>query len=161
MTTRRPPSRKDVRASLRALAAAASDQQRAKAAGATLGLDKPERTRAKRPATAAAGASEAQVLNAVIGLLRHHPAVAWAHRLNVGAATYGEQFVRFGWLGAPDIIGQMRDGRILCVECKRERGGRISDAQQDFIYLVRKHGGVAGIVRSVDEAVLLLKYAGV
>jgi hypothetical protein len=47
MTPRRPPSRKDIRATMRALAAAAPDQERAAAAGSTLGLDKPERIRAK------------------------------------------------------------------------------------------------------------------
>lgn len=159
LKARLPPSKVDVRASLRALSATAVDRDKAAASDAAMGLDKPERTRRKAPVTVVRGASEAQVLNAVLALLRRHPAVAWAHRMNTGAATFGEQFVRFGFLGCSDILGQMKDGRLLAVECKAESGGKLSDAQRDFLLLVRKYGGVAGVVRSAVEAALLVKYA--
>ena len=164
MKPQRPPSKRDIRASLRALSAAAPDQERAAAAGATLGLDKPERRIGgtdghKRPATVAAGASEAQVLNAVIGLLRHHPAVAKVWRNNVGMVDFNGQPVRFGFTGLADISFVMKGGRAGFIEVKRERGGLISEAQQTFIDEMRAAGAIAGIVRSVDEAVLLLKYA--
>ncbi len=151
------PTRRQVRDALRQLEAVAPDAGKARAASASLGLDKPERTRAapvKRP-----GASESQVLTAVLALLRRHPAVAWVERMQVGAYETDERYIRYGFVGLSDVIGQMKDGRLLAVEVKRERGGRVSEAQQVFIDKVRAHGGVSGIVRSVDDVVLLLKYA--
>lgn len=162
---RRPksPSGREVRDALRMYAAAAPDPQKAAAASAALGLDREERRRPTdapdRPRERAPGASEAQVLNAVLGLLRRHPAVAWAQRMNVAAFETDDRYVRCGWVGASDVIGQMRDGRFLAVEVKRERGGVVSEAQQAFLDLVRRFGGVAGVVRSADEAALLIKYA--
>lgn len=164
MKPRPKPSGRDVRNALRMYAAAAPDRNKAEQANLDLGLDKPERRKpspdaSKRPATRAPGASEAQVLNAVLGLLRRHPAVAWCHRLNVAAFEADDRYIRCGWVGASDIIGQMKDGRFLAIEVKRERGGVVSEAQQAFIDLVRHHGGVSGVVRSADEAALLIKYA--
>ncbi len=77
------PTRRQVRDALRQLEAFAPDAGKARAASEALGLDKPERTRAaptKRP-----GASESQVLSAVLALLRRHPAVARCERMNAAA----------------------------------------------------------------------------
>jgi hypothetical protein len=152
------PTRRQVRDALRQLEAFAPDAGKARAASEALGLDKPERTRAaptQRP-----GASESQVLSAVLALLRRHPAVAWAERMQVGAYETDERYIRYGFVGLSDIVGQMKGtGAFLAVEVKREHGGRVSPAQQAFIDRVRAHGGVSGIVRSADEAALLIKYA--
>jgi hypothetical protein len=151
------PTRRQVRDALRQLEAFAPDAGKARAASEALGLDKPERTRAapvRRP-----GASESQVLTAVLALLRRHPAVAWVERMQVGAYETDERYIRYGFVGLSDVIGQMKTGAFLAVEVKREHGGRVSAAQQAFIDKVRAHGGVAGVVRSVEETQLLLKYA--
>ena len=151
------PTRRQVRDALRQLEAFAPDEAKARAASASLGLDKPERERkapVRRP-----GASESQVLTAVLGYLRRHPAVAWCERMNTGAFETDERYIKFGFVGLSDVLGQMKDGRILCVECKREHGGKVSEAQQAFIDRVRKHGGVAGVVRGVEEVELLIKYS--
>ena len=151
------PTRRQVREALRQLEAFAPDAGKARAASEALGLDKPERTRAapvRRP-----GASESQVLTAVLALLRRHPAVAWVERMQVGAYETDERYIRYGFVGLSDVIGQMKTGAFLAVEVKREHGGRVSAAQQAFIDKVRAHGGVAGVVRSVEETQLLLKYA--
>ncbi len=152
-----PPTRRQVRDALRQLEAFAPDAGKARAASASLGLDKPERTRAapvKRP-----GASESQVLSAVLALLRRHPAVAWVERMQVGAYETDERYIRYGFVGLSDVIGQMKDGRLLAVEVKREHGGVVSAAQQAFIDRVRAHGGVSGIVRSATEAEMLIRYS--
>jgi hypothetical protein len=104
------------------------------------------------PAKAMPGASEAQVLAAVLAFLRHHPRVAWATRMNVGAMETDNGMVRFGFVGCSDIIGQMRDGRFLAIECKREKGNQLSDAQAAFLDRVRASNGVAGMARSVEDA---------
>lgn len=54
----------------------------------------------------------------------------WCARSNTGAAHFGSAFVKFGVSGAPDIQGLMAPhGRAMAVECKREKGGGLSEAQ--------------------------------
>lgn len=65
---------------------------------------------------------EAAALVEVLLTLRAHPMVAWAERMNSGAARIGGRFVRFGWTGCPDLLGQLKDGRLLGVEVKAEKG---------------------------------------
>jgi hypothetical protein len=104
---------------------------------------------------------EAGVLSAVLKALAIHPAVAWVRRMNTGAVKVGSgpsaRFVRFGFTGCSDILGQMKDGRLLAVECKSDKG-KLSEAQVNFIDTVRAAGGVAGMARSIDDALLIIKY---
>jgi hypothetical protein len=100
---------------------------------------------------------EAAVMSAVLKYLRlRKDRVAWVERLNSGAGQLAfadgarSQWMRFAWRGAPDLIGQMTDGRILCVEVKAP-SGRLRPDQQAFLDVVRKQGGVAFVARSVDD----------
>jgi hypothetical protein len=99
---------------------------------------------------------EAAVLKAVKRALELHPRVAWVERLNSGAGQIAfadgakSQWMRFAWRGAPDLLGQMVDGRILCVEAKRP-SGRLRPDQEAFLNVVRCQGGVAFVARSVDD----------
>lgn len=61
---------------------------------------------------------EAAALVEVLKALTAHPAVAWCYRMNSGAARIGKRFVRFGWPGCPDVLGQLKDGRLIGVEVK-------------------------------------------
>ena len=100
--------------------------------------------------------AEAVVLAAVLRRLRLHRAVAWVERLNSGAGKLAfadgtkSQWLRFSWRGAPDLIGQLTDGRILCVEVKRP-SGRLRPEQEMFLATVRNQGGVAFVARSQDD----------
>lgn len=111
----------------------------------------------RKPSTA----PEADILKAILKLLSLHPSVAWARRMNSGAFQIGPgpsaRWFRAGFVGCSDILGQMRDGRLLAIEVKAARG-KVSDEQQRFIDVVRQHGGVAGVARSVGEADLIIKY---
>jgi hypothetical protein len=60
------------------------------------------------------------------------------------------QFMRFGFPGMPDILGQLKDGRLLAVEVKRP-SGNVSAEQRDFIDRARKDGALAFVARSVDD----------
>lgn len=93
---------------------------------------------------------ERAVLAAVIKALALHPRVAWAHRLNVGAFRDGDRFIRVGFVGCSDIIGQMTDGRFLAVEVKRP-GGKPTEAQVEFLGRVARAGGVAFVAWGVDD----------
>jgi len=93
---------------------------------------------------------EAAALAEVLQALRHHPLVAWANRQNSGVARMGGRFVRFGWPGCSDLLGQLRDGRLLAVECKAPKG-RLQAEQQEFLALVRRFGGVAFLARDCRD----------
>lgn len=93
---------------------------------------------------------EAACLVEVLKTLRGHPAVAWVERQNSGAFKDGKRFVRFGWTGCSDVLGQLRDGRFLAVEVKAP-GGKASDAQQLFLDRVRSAGGAAFIATSAAD----------
>ena len=56
---------------------------------------------------------EAAALVEVLKALNTHPTVAWCERMNSGAARIGARFVRFGFKGCPDVLGQLKDGRLL------------------------------------------------
>lgn len=100
---------------------------------------------------------ERDVQRAVLQLLRAHPLVGWAARINSGAVENANgQFVRFNQIaGCSDIIGQMRTGHFLALEIKRP-GNKPTEPQMLFLRMVEQHGGCAGWCDSVEacEAVI-------
>lgn len=93
---------------------------------------------------------EAAALVEVLQALRGNPAVAWCERQNTGAAKVGGRFVRFGWRGCSDVIGMLKDGRLLAVECKA-KNGRLRPEQKEFLSLVRRFGGVAFVAHDCRD----------
>ena len=93
---------------------------------------------------------EAAALVEVLQALRTHPAVAWCERMNSGAARMGARFVRFGWPGCPDLLGQLKDGRLLGVEVKGP-AGKLRPAQVVFLERIRAAGGVAFLARDCRD----------
>ncbi len=85
---------------------------------------------------------ESAALVEVLMALKAHPAVVWCERMNVGAAKIGNRFIRFGFKGCPDVLGQLRDGRLLGVEVKSPTG-KLRPEQSVFLDRVRGAGGVA------------------
>ena len=87
--------------------------------------------------------------------------VLW--RLGQGVGERGGRFFRGGMIpGASDLIGILTvDGRGIFVafEVKRAKGGVLSGRQKLFLSLVRKMGGFAAAVRSVEEARAALERA--
>ncbi len=93
---------------------------------------------------------EAAALVEVLKALNTHPAVAWCERMNSGAARMGVRFVRFGFKGCPDVLGQLRDGRLLGVEVKAQ-AGRLRPEQALFLERIRGAGGVAFVARDLRD----------
>jgi hypothetical protein len=58
--------------------------------------------------------------------------------------------------GGSDIIGIAPDGRFLAVEVKTTTG-RLRPEQQRFIDAVNAKGGIAGVARSVEDALQLIQ----
>ena len=105
--------------------------------------------------------SEAEILKAILQLLRRHPKVALCWRQNSG--TFQERnrdgsvrYIRANTQrGMSDIMGALMDGRTLAIEVK-SRTGRMRPGQEEFLASIRAAGGVAGVCRSVEDAVRLL-----
>lgn len=95
---------------------------------------------------------EAAALVEVLKALRAHPAVAWCERQNSGAVRVGGRFVRFGWPGCPDVLGQLKDGRLLGVEVKAPTG-RLRPEQAVFLDRIRGAGGVAFVAHDLRDVV--------
>ena len=58
----------------------------------------------------------------------------------------GGRFIRFGWTGCPDVLGQLKDGRLLGVEVKA-KAGRLRPEQAVFLERIRGAGGVDFVAR--------------
>ena len=93
---------------------------------------------------------EAAALVEVLKALNTHPAVAWCERMNSGAARIGARFVRFGFKGCPDVLGQLKDGRLLGVEVKAKTG-RLRPEQAVFLERIRGAGGVSFVARDLRD----------
>ncbi|WP_334108280.1 VRR-NUC domain-containing protein [Methylobacillus sp.] len=102
---------------------------------------------------------EAGALREVLQALSAHPAVAWCERMNSGAARIGKRFIRFGWKGCPDVLGQMKDGRLLGVEVKAAKG-RLRPEQSLFLERIRCAGGVAFMARNCRDVLEALDRTG-
>ena len=99
---------------------------------------------------------EAAALCEVLMALRASPAVAWCERQNTGAAKVGNRFIRFGWPGCSDVIGQLRDGRFLAVEVKSHTG-RLRPEQAIFLDRINGAGGAAFVARNCLDVINNLK----
>lgn len=64
--------------------------------------------------------------------------------------------IKFGLcVGSSDLIGVHYSGRFMAIEVKTETG-RIRPEQITFIDAVNKRGGIAGVCRSVEDAIKLI-----
>lgn len=104
----------------------------------------------QQPARRTNSRPEAAALAEVLKALRAHPAVAWCERMNSGAALVQGRFIRFGWPGCPDVLGQLKDGRLLGVEVKA-KAGRLRPEQALFLERIRCAGGVAFVARDLRD----------
>lgn len=95
------------------------------------------------------GELESVVLRDCLNYLHANGVFCW--RQNTGAFKVDNRFFRSSIAGVSDIIGVLPTGQFLAVECKREKGGRVSEKQKDFLQNVKEHNGVALVVHSWQE----------
>lgn len=94
---------------------------------------------------------------------RNETAGAWIgkqiHRAGDQVTLTDARMMTFGLcVGSSDIVGIAPDGRFLAIEVKTP-AGRPTKEQLRFIEAVRNAGGIAGIARSVDEALDLIRHS--
>ena len=96
--------------------------------------------------------NETALVGMVLRYLRVHKRMAWVQRMNTGVAR---RYVKFGFKGCSDLIGQTIDGRFVALEGKA-KNGIISEEQQLFIDKVKRYHGLAGVCRSIEDVDTLL-----
>lgn len=77
-------------------------------------------------------------------------------RINTGCFKVGKRFIRTANKGTLDFEGYDNHGRFIGIECKRPDGGSLTPEQKERINDINAKGGVAGVVRSGQEAWELL-----
>lgn len=80
-------------------------------------------------------------------------------RMNVGTArTEDGRYLSTGVpAGFSDLFGvRLSDGKAVFIEVKT-KSGRVSEKQKHFIEVMKNAGAVAGVCRSVQEAVRLIE----
>jgi hypothetical protein len=141
---------------------AAMDQLAAISGKPRVLLDIPPEPVKRGPRKPSGQPTEAQILKAVMALLKRHPKVAQCWRQNSG--TFQERnrdgsvrYIRANTQrGMSDIMGVLKDGRTLAIEVKSATG-RMRPGQEAFLATIRQAGGVAGVCRSVEDAQALLE----
>lgn len=95
---------------------------------------------------------ETDIVKACLQYLNLVGVFAWRSNTGAVSGTYKgkDRFIRFGPKGQSDIIGILPDGRFLAVEVKRP-GGKLTFEQDMFLDTIRKRGGVALHVQSLQE----------
>jgi len=84
------------------------------------------------------------------------------YRINSGAMkTPRGGFIRFGAPGMSDIYAIGKAGISIWIECKRPIGGRLSEAQKEFLDCINRNGGIGIVVNSIESLEQQLMEAGV
>ena len=114
---------------------------------------------------------ETKIQNSILVALSQAGCTVW--RVETAGAWVGRQIHKDGstvtlanarmfrtglCTGGSDIIGISPAGRFIAIEVKT-RTGRVSPEQQRFIDAVNRAGGIAGVARSVEDALELIRSA--
>lgn len=99
---------------------------------------------------------EANLQKQIMMALSDAGAIVWRNNTGVLPDKRGIP-VRFGLCpGSSDLIGICPDGRFLAIEVKTPKG-KATEAQERFISAVRATGGRAGVARSVNDALDIMR----
>ena len=108
---------------------------------------------------------ERDVLADVLEAVRGHVKVGWCERVNSGTAVAinpdgSKRYTRFHTIrGMSDLLGQLTDGRILCLEIKRDGATQVPAEQRLFLQKVMRFRGVFGLVWTPEMAIAILDAA--
>ena len=87
---------------------------------------------------------EREILRECLQICENHHKVIWSNRMNTGALKgQAGHWVKFGFKGLSDIIGQVEGGLFFAWEVKRP-GERPRTEQMEFLKTVAWSGGFSG-----------------
>lgn len=106
--------------------------------------------------------SEQKLVNEIKSYLNSQGYFVWRNNSGVTRSTYTDRrgirrdrMWRSGVRGASDIIGITPNGKFIAIECKV--GYNKPTPHQDlFLNEVKTRGGIAGVVKSLDELLVLI-----
>lgn len=93
---------------------------------------------------------EKEVLVECLRWLRLHRIFHNRHDCGSGDIL-GYGYAQYGIKSAGDIIGLLPTGQHFEIECKRGKGGRLSEGQQKRMRDIRKNNGLYFVVHGVEE----------
>lgn len=93
--------------------------------------------------------AEGDLVRAALSYLKVMGILSWRNNTGMLKDRNGRP-VRYGCTGSGDIFGIVSGGRFLSVECKVGKN-KESDAQAEFRRDVLAAGGLAVVIRSLDE----------
>jgi hypothetical protein len=109
---------------------------------------------------------EKDIQKMILDALSIHPMVARVERINVMAGRLmgkdgkPSRFLRSCKAGRVDIDGISIDGRVIAIEVKRpSTRNHVSVEQKEYLAVVQRAGGLAGVACSVDEALAIVEGA--
>jgi len=97
--------------------------------------------------------SENAVTNEIIEYLSWKGIYCWKNKNIATFDTKTKRFRRLGKYeirGVSDILGIMKDGKMLAIECKTGYN-KASDVQKEFIANINKSGGIAFVAYGIDD----------
>lgn len=101
--------------------------------------------------------SEKEIQNNIRVALSEAGCKVW--RNNAGFATYHNgEVVKYGVAnpGGSDLIGIAPGGYFVAIEVKTNKG-KATEAQENFIRVIKEMGGRAGIAHNAQEALEIVK----
>ena len=99
---------------------------------------------------------ESDIQSAIMIALGEHPDVAWIYVTSAGSFRVRGGYMTVGIKGMPDILGQMRNGKMLGIEVKKPNE-QPRPEQIEFLELIEKNKGVSGWCSSVNGAINIIE----
>lgn len=108
------------------------------------------------------GQTESLIQKEIMQALRRHPKVAWYARFNSSNISITDETGQARYMrantqkGMSDLMGMLHGGRLFAIEVKSPTG-TLYDHQAAFLETIRNGGGIAGVARSVSDAIALIE----
>ena len=99
---------------------------------------------------------ESDIQSEIMIALGEHPDVAWVYVTSAGSFRVRGSYVKVGFKGLSDILGQMRDGRLIALEIKKPKE-KPKPEQLEFLDLVSRNKGVSGWCCNVTGAIQIIE----
>lgn len=103
---------------------------------------------------------EFAIQNQILNYLRVNGIFHWRQENNARFDKKKGRHLFYGMKGVPDILGILKDGRLLAIEVKSEKGV-VSIHQDHFIKMINERNGIAFVARSWEDVRERLKIEGV
>jgi len=99
---------------------------------------------------------ESEIQSSIMIALGEHPKVAWCYVTSAGSFRVRGGYMTVGVKGMPDILGQMRNGKMFGVEVKKPKE-KPTPEQFEFLELISKNGGISGWCFDVAGAIQIIE----